>query len=54
MQLNIIIALLQPTPETYELFDDVMLMGDKKVRAFVTQSGGGILQTAERQHAGLC
>ena len=31
LQLNIIIALLQPAPETYELFDDVMLMGDKKV-----------------------
>ena len=30
MQINIIIALLQPAPETYELFDDVLFMGDKK------------------------
>ena len=35
-QINIIIALLQPAPETYELFDDILLMGEKKVSVLCT------------------
>ncbi len=31
LQVNIIVALLQPSPEAYEVFDDIMLMGDAKV-----------------------
>ena len=30
-QINIVVALLQPSPETYEIYDDIMLMGDGKV-----------------------
>eukprot|EP00798_Chlamydomonas_sp_ICE-L_P006714 gene6714-3384_t len=31
MKSTIMIALLQPTPDTYEIFDDIMVMGDGKI-----------------------
>jgi len=35
-QVNIIVALLQPSPETFEIYDDLMLMGEGKVGDFIT------------------
>ena len=33
LKVNIVIALLQPSPETYDIFDDIILMGDAQVRS---------------------
>ena len=54
-QINIIIALLQPAPETYELFDDILLMGEKKVSVMhVMPSCAVHLACLQCQAAPLC
>lgn len=44
---TLLVALLQPTPETYHLFDDIMLLSEG---GFATGPNGCYLLLALRQH----